>query len=65
MSLNGNYTEARLGLAQLHIENGTPADAVPLLLAVVEQQPRNLQARLLLLHGLMAVGDLPQATNAS
>ena len=61
LSLNGNFTEARLGLARLYIDNGTPAEAVPLLLQVVDQQPDNLQARLLLLHGLMAVGDLPQA----
>ena len=29
---------------------------------VVAENPRNLEARLLLLQGFMAVGDMPQAT---
>ena len=63
LKLDGTSTEARMGLARLQINNNTPADAVPLVLKIVEEQPRNLEARLLLLHGLIAVGDLPQATN--
>lgn len=62
LKLDGANTQARLGLARLQINNGMPADAVPLMLKIVEEQPRNLEARLLLLHGLLAVGDLPQAT---
>ena len=62
LKLDGTSTEARMGLARLQINNNTPADAVPLVLKIVEEQPRNLDARLLLLHGLIAVGDLPQAT---
>ena len=63
LKIDGTSTEARMGLARLQINNNTPADAVPLVLKIVEEQPRNLEARLLLLHGLIAVGDLPQATN--
>jgi tetratricopeptide (TPR) repeat protein len=62
LTLDGTSTEARLGLARLHINNNAAADAVPLVSKVVAEQPGNLEARLLLLHGLMAVGDLPQAT---
>ncbi|MGE0865843.1 MAG: tetratricopeptide repeat protein [Vicinamibacterales bacterium] len=62
LNLDGANTEARLGLARLQINNNTPADAVPLVLKIVAEQPRNLEARLLLLHGLIAVNDLPQAT---
>jgi tetratricopeptide (TPR) repeat protein len=62
LKLDGTNMQGRLGLARLQINNGTAADAVPLVLKIVEENPRNLEARLLLLHGLMAVGDLPQAT---
>ncbi len=62
LKLDGTNTEARMGLARLQINNNMPADALPLVLKIVEEQPRNLEARLLLLHGLIAVGDLPQAT---
>ena len=62
LKLDGANTEGRLGLARLQINNNLPADAVPLMLKIVAEQPRNLEARLLLLHGLIAVGDLPQAT---
>jgi tetratricopeptide (TPR) repeat protein len=51
-----------MGLAELQIANGMAADAVPLLTKVVEQQPYNLNARLALFEGLMAAGDVPQAT---
>jgi Tfp pilus assembly protein PilF len=63
LKLDGQNMEGRLGLARLQINNGSPADAVPLVLKVVEEHPTNLEARLLLLHGLMAAGDLPQAQN--
>ncbi len=62
LSVDGNSVEARIGLARVHLESGAAGESVPLLLKVVEQQPGNAQARILLLHGLMAVGDLPQAT---
>jgi tetratricopeptide (TPR) repeat protein len=62
LKLDGNNMEGRLGLARLQISSGTAADAVPLMLKIVEENPRHLEARLLLLHGLMAVRDLPQAT---
>jgi Flp pilus assembly protein TadD len=35
---------------------------VPLLMKVVAENPRHLEARVLLLEGYMAAGDLPQAT---
>jgi Flp pilus assembly protein TadD len=62
LKLDGANTEGRLGLARMHINNNAPAEAVPLMLKIVAEQPRNLEARLLLLHGLIAVGDIPQAT---
>jgi Tfp pilus assembly protein PilF len=62
LKLDGTNMEARLGQARLQINSGSAADAVPLVLKIVDEHPRNLEARLLLLHGLMAVGDLPQAT---
>lgn len=62
LKIDGASTEARLGLARLQINNGMPADAVPLVLKIVNEQPQNLDARLLLLYGLIAVNDLPQAT---
>ena len=62
LSVDGNSIDARVGLARVHLESGAAEESVPLLLKVVEQQPGNVQARMLLLHGLMAVGDLPQAT---
>ncbi len=63
LTIDGNSIEARMALAELQIANGMAADAVPLLTKVVEQQPYNLNARLALFQGLMAAGDLPQATN--
>ena len=62
MNLNPSHVDARIGLAKVHIETGAAAEGVPLLLQVVEQQPQHVEARLLLAHGLMAAGDLPQAT---
>jgi Tfp pilus assembly protein PilF len=62
LKLDGKNMEGRLGLARLQINTGSAADAVPLVLKIVEENPRHLEARLLLLHGLMAVGDLPKAT---
>jgi len=63
MKLDGNNVEGRLGLARLQINNGQAADAVPLMLKIVADHPSSGEARLLLLHGLMAVGDFAQATN--
>lgn len=63
LKLDGNNVEGRLGLARLQINNGQAADAVPLALKIVADHPTNGEARLLLLHGLIAVGDLPQATH--
>lgn len=62
LKLDGTNMNARLGLARLQINNGSAADAVPLMLKIVEEHPRHLEARLLLLHGLMAVGDMNEAT---
>ncbi len=62
LTLDGTSVAARLGLARLQINNNAPAEAVPLMLKVVAEQPNNLEARLLLMHGLIAVGDLPQAS---
>ena len=62
LKLDGRNMEGRLGLARLQINNGSAAEAVPLVLKVVEERPTNLEARLLLLYGLIAVGDLPQAS---
>jgi putative PEP-CTERM system TPR-repeat lipoprotein len=61
LKLDGNNIEGRLGLARLQINNGQAADAVPLALTIVADHPDNGEARLLLLHGLMAVGDFTQA----
>jgi tetratricopeptide (TPR) repeat protein len=61
LKLDGNNMEGRLGLARLQINNGSAAEAVPLVLKIVEERPANAEARLLLLYGLIAVGDLPQA----
>lgn len=61
LKLDGNSVEGRLGLARLQINNGQAADAVPLALKIVADHPNNGEARLLLLHGLMAVGDFTQA----
>ncbi len=63
LKLDGNNIEGRLGLARVQINNGQAADAVPLALKIVADHPNNGDARLLLLHGLIAVGDLPQATH--
>ena len=62
LNLDASNYAARLGLAKLHVENGAAADGVPLLMKVVAENPRNLEARLLLLQGFMAVGDLVQAS---
>ena len=63
LTLDGNSVDARMGLAEVQIANGMAADAVPLLTKVVEQQPNNLNVRLAMFQGLMAAGDLPQATH--
>ena len=63
LKLDGNNIDGRLGLARLQINNGQAADAVPLALNIVADHPNHGEARLLLLHGLIAVGDLPQATH--
>jgi tetratricopeptide (TPR) repeat protein len=62
LKLDGGNMEGRLGLARLQINNGSAAEAVPLVLKIVEERPTHLEARLLLLYGLIAVGDIPQAT---
>ena len=62
LKIDGGNLDARLGLARVHINNGEAADGLPLIAKVVEERPTNPQARLLLLYGLMAVNDLPQAT---
>jgi Tfp pilus assembly protein PilF len=61
LKIEAGNVEGRLGLARLQINNGNAAEAVPLVLKVVEERPTNGEARLLLLHGLMAVGDFAQA----
>jgi tetratricopeptide (TPR) repeat protein len=61
LKLDGRNMEGRLGLARLQINNGSAAEAVPLVLKIVEERPMHAEARLLLLYGLIAVGDLPQA----
>ena len=62
MRIDANNMVARVGLAKVQVANGAAADAVPLLMKVVAENPRNLEAKLLLLQGFMAVGDMPQAT---
>jgi putative PEP-CTERM system TPR-repeat lipoprotein len=62
LKLDSRNVDGRLGLARLQINNGSAAEAVPLVLKVVEERPTNIEARLLLLYGLIAVGDIPQAT---
>jgi tetratricopeptide (TPR) repeat protein len=62
LKIDGSNSVARMGLAKLQVANGAAADAVPLLMRVVEANPKNLDARLLLLQGYMAIGDVPQAT---
>ena len=62
LAIDGNNSTARFGLARLQINTGAAADAVPLLMKVVAANPANLDAKLLLLQGFMAVGDMPQAT---
>ena len=61
MRIDGTNSAARIGLARLQVQSGAAAEAVPLLMKVVAEQPRHLEARLLLLQGYMAVGDKPQA----
>ena len=62
LKLDGNNYAARFGLTRLQVQNGGAADAVPVLMKLVAENPRDLEARLLLLHGFMASGDLRQAT---
>ena len=62
LRLDGSNGAARIGLAKLQVHNGAAAEAVPLLMKVVAENPRHLEARVLLLEGYMAAGDLPQAT---
>lgn len=61
LKIDGKNIEGRLGLARLQINNGQAADAVPLALKIVADYPNHAEARLLLLHGLLAVGDMVQA----
>lgn len=61
LKLDAGNVEGRLGLARVQINSGNAAEAVPLVLKIVEERPTNGEARLLLLYGLMAVGDLAQA----
>jgi cytochrome c-type biogenesis protein CcmH/NrfG len=49
LKIDGNNSVARMGLARLQLATGAGADAVPLLMKVVAENPRNLEARLLLL----------------
>lgn len=62
LKIDGNNVEGRLGLARLQINMGNAQEAVPLVLKVVEERPTHGEARLLLMHGLMAAGDLNGAT---
>ena len=62
LKIDGNNSVARVGLARLQLATGAAADAVPLLMKVVAENPRNLEARLLLLNGFMSIGDMAQAT---
>lgn len=62
MRIDANHVAARVGLARLQVANGAAAEAVPLLMKVVGENPQNLDAKLLLLQGFMAAGDMPQAT---
>jgi Tfp pilus assembly protein PilF len=62
LSIEGSNVEGRLGLARLQINMGNAAEAVPLVAKVVEERPTHGEARLLLMHGLMATGDLAGAT---
>jgi tetratricopeptide (TPR) repeat protein len=63
LKIDGNNGLARMGLARLQIATGQAADAVPLLMKVVAQNPKHLEARLLLLQGYIGVGDVVQATS--
>jgi tetratricopeptide (TPR) repeat protein len=62
LKIDGTNNVARLGLARIQLATGAAADAVPLLMKVVADNPRNLEARLLLLNGFISIGDLTQAT---
>jgi len=62
LKIDGNNGVARTGLANLQIASGQAADAVPLLMRVVAENPQNVDARLLLLQGYIAVGDVVHAT---
>ena len=61
LKVDAGNLDGRMGLARVQINSGNAAEAVPLMLKVVEDRPSNGEARLLLLHGLIAVGDYPQA----
>ena len=61
LKLDAGNMEGRLGLARAQINSGNASEAVPLVLKVVQERPTHGEARLLLLHGLMAVGDMAQA----
>jgi thioredoxin-like negative regulator of GroEL len=62
LKIDGNNSAARYGLAKLQLATGNAADAVPLLMKVVGANPNSLEARLTLLQGFIAIGDVPQAT---
>lgn len=62
LKLDANNGVARIGLARMQINSGQAAEAVPLLMTVVAGNPNHLEARLLLLQGFIAVGDVVQAT---
>ena len=61
LQLDPNNSYARLALANLQVNNNAAGDAVPLLMKVVAENPRNLEAKLLLLRGFIALDDMPQA----
>lgn len=61
LKVDGRSLEGRIGLARVQINNGQAADAVPMALKLVSDHPSHPEARLILLHGLIAVGDTIQA----
>jgi len=62
LKIDANNGVARIGLARMQINSGQAAEAVPLLMTVVAGNPNHLEARLLLLQGYVAIGDVVQAT---
>jgi tetratricopeptide (TPR) repeat protein len=62
LKVDAGNLDGRMGLARVQINTGNAAEAVPLILKVVEERPTNGEARLLLLHGLIAAGDFSQAS---